>query len=662
MPFRRFFVVSSLVARLLAILFTLLSAPAWAGIGFQPVSPDELKMTSEPKAPGAPAIILFREVDRDDSGLGTVHEDNYVRIKIFTEEGRKYADIEIPFFKGMSQVVHIQARTTRPDGSVVDFDGNVFEKTLVKARGLKFLAKTFTMPAVEPGCVIEYRYTLDLKHAYASTWILDEELFTKSAHFSLKPLGRTAYFPITVRWSWQNVPKGNEPVEGPDRVIRMEVSDLPAFQTEDYMPPQYELKGRVDFVYDLERPENDVDKFWKRVGTKWNGRLEAFVDKRKAMEQAVAQIISPTDSPEVKLRKIYERVQHIRNTAYEIRKTEQEEKRDKEKVDENVEDVWKRGYGNRNDLNWLFLALVRAAGVEAYGCWVADRYQFFFDLKTMQTGKLDASVVLVKVNGKELYFAPGAEFTPFGLLTWSETGVKGLRLDKDGGDWIVTPLPPSSDSRVERTAKLTLSDSGDLEGKLSIKYTGLQAVYHRLDQRNADDVARKKSLEESVKNSIPGTAEVELTKQPDWNDPNSPLIAEFDLKISGWTSNAGKRTLFPAGLFSGSEKHLFEHTNRVHPIYFEYPYEKVDDVSVELPAGWQVGSTPQPLTKDGHVIAFDMTVNNEKNTLHMKRRLAVDFLLLDVKYYPSLRSFFELVRNTDEEQIVLQPGSTTASK
>src|SRR5579864_266616 len=74
--------------------------------GFQPVSPDELKMANEPLAPGAPAIILYRQVDRVDD-LRTPHEDNYFRIKILTEEGRKYADIEIPFFKQNQEVVHI---------------------------------------------------------------------------------------------------------------------------------------------------------------------------------------------------------------------------------------------------------------------------------------------------------------------------------------------------------------------------------------------------------------------------------------------------------------------------------------------------------------------------------------------------------------------------
>jgi len=87
----------SLVSVFFIFLTILAPNPVWA-VNFQTVSPDELKMTSEPKAPGAPAVILFREVDRDDRGQAA-HEDVYLRIKILTEEGRKYADIEIPFWK-----------------------------------------------------------------------------------------------------------------------------------------------------------------------------------------------------------------------------------------------------------------------------------------------------------------------------------------------------------------------------------------------------------------------------------------------------------------------------------------------------------------------------------------------------------------------------------
>jgi hypothetical protein len=105
---------------------------------FQPIPPEELKMTSEPLAPGAQAVMLYRQVDRNDNN--PPYENNYVRIKILTEEGRKYANIEIPFIKGTEDVKNIRARMVKPDGSIVDFNGEIRETSLVKARGVKVLA------------------------------------------------------------------------------------------------------------------------------------------------------------------------------------------------------------------------------------------------------------------------------------------------------------------------------------------------------------------------------------------------------------------------------------------------------------------------------------------------------------------------------------------
>src|SRR5882762_131490 len=228
------------------VVLMLAAREAKAGVGFLPVSSDELKLTSEPQAPGAPAIILYRQVDRDDNGY-TSHEDDYLRIKILTEEGRKYANVEIPFLKGIQSIVNVRARTIMPDGSIADFGGQVFEKYLVKGRGIKYLAKTFTLPDVQVGSIIEYFFTTDLTEyqIYDSHWILSNELFTKKAQFSLKPYGA-----FSLRWSWQSLPPGAVPKEAPNHIIRMEASKIPAFKTEDYMPPPDEMKSRVDFIYE----------------------------------------------------------------------------------------------------------------------------------------------------------------------------------------------------------------------------------------------------------------------------------------------------------------------------------------------------------------------------------------------------------------------------
>ena len=87
----------------------------------------------------------------------------------------------------------------------------------------------------------------------------------------------------------------------------MEAHNIPAFQTEDYMPPPSELKYRVQFIYSDGAQENDPDKFWKSFAKKQNGEIENFLGRRAALEKTVAETTSAGDSADIKLHKLYER-------------------------------------------------------------------------------------------------------------------------------------------------------------------------------------------------------------------------------------------------------------------------------------------------------------------------------------------------------------------
>jgi len=621
---------------------------------FPAVSPDELKLAAEPQAAGAPAIVLQRRVDRDDEQSV---ENVYFRIKILTEEGRKYADVEIPFDRGYVEVKNIRARITGPDGSTSNFNGQIYERDLVKGKWLRYVAKTFTFPDVRVGSILEYSYSLDLRgFLFDSRWILNTGLFTKNAQFSLRPRRFSYGAPLYLQWTW-SLPVGMQPMEDPDHVIRMNAVNIPAFQEEEFMPPENELKARVDFIYLSGVVEKDSDKFWKRIGTQWNEGLDRFLGKPKPMEEALRQIVSANDPPETKLRKIYARVQAMRNRSFELEKTAKEEKRNKDKLAENVNDIWKHGYGTSVELPWLFLGLARAAGFEASGCWVSNRSDTFFNPRLLQSYALRNNVVQVKLNGKDMFFDPGSAFAPFGFLPWMETFTPGLCLDSAGGKWVRTPLPESSQSQAHHVAAFKLSPEGNLEGKLTVTYTGLEAMYHRAEERNADEVGRRKTLEELVKTRIPTAAEVQLTNQPDWSNSEAPLVAEFDVKIPNWTSNAGSRMLLPVGVFSRGEKHLFEHADRVHPIYFGYPFGQADDVTIELPEQWHVTALPKARTRKGDSITYKMDVTENNKSLHVTRELESDIYLLQKDRYQVLRGFFDAVRTGDEDQIVLQAAA-----
>lgn len=629
-----------------------------SGDDWQPIDPADLKMTSEPKAPGAPAIYLYRQVDRKDLGRANT-EYNYVRIKILKEEGRERANIVIPYLSENVKISNIRARTVHADGSILNFDGQVFEKMVEKTKGLKIKAKVFTVPDVQLGCIVEYHFNYDFEDGFVfnSYWAVSDDLFTRKANFSLVPYQRFA-----VRWAWPaGLPPGTEPPKiGPDKLVRMTATDIPAFQTEDYMPPENELRYRVIFIYSEEGFEQDQAKYWKNFDKKENDGMESFLAKKKDLEAAVSQIVSPGDAPEVKLQKIYVRAEQWRNLSYEARKSEQEEKRDKLKKVENAADVMKNGYGSGREITWAFLGLTRAAGLESYGVMLSRRSEYFFNESRLDERELDSNAVMVKVNGKEMYFDPGSLFVPYGLLPWQETAVKGMKLGKDGGSWVLTPLPESAASQIQRTAHLKLSDEGTLEGTVKLTFTGLEAWSRRLSQRNADEEARKKYLEEELKSYVPAAMETELTNQPDWKGTEPPLVAEFQVKIPAWVSSAGRRALLPVGIFAAREKQIFTHADRVYPICFHYPDQKKDDVTVELPSGWTVSSAPASVDKNAKAAEYTLTVDDKKNEVHITRTVRSDLFLVPKDTYPALRSFYQVVRSGDEQQIVLQPGSVAA--
>ena len=205
-------------------------------------------------------------------------------------------------------------------------------------------------------------------------------------------------------------------------------------------------------------------------------------------------------------------------------------------------------------------------------------------------------------------------------------------------------------------------DDGSLEGKITVSWTGLSAMWRRVDKQREDAASRKKFLEEDVKETITLGSEVELTNSPDWKSSDAPLTAEFNLKIPGYASAAGRKVLLPASIFSATEKHMFEHSDRVHAVYFEYPFKKTDDFTIDLPLGWKAITLPKPIDQDLKAAEYKLTVDDQKGLLHIQREIRSDVMMVPKDMYPALRGFYQAVRSQDDQQIVLQPGGASASQ
>ncbi len=484
----------SVALLLLCMLVQSSQASSW------PVIPkEELELADGAAGPGAPAILLYREVVTYDA---KALETEYRRIKILTDAGKKYADIEIPYFEKQVKIEDIRARTTRPDGTSTEFQGQIFDRVVVKGRKVKVQVKAFTLPDIQKGSIIEYSYTARFRQkppdvlknpkdyiiretlVYpAADWTIQEELFTRRARFVVYPFKNAPFY-----WAMRSLPKSLEPSRQQDGSSVVEVQDVAGFQEEDLMPPKNYLRSRLTCFYVLGFPVSGV--FWDSEASNSAKALKSFMGDPQKLKSVIATVFSEQDPPETRLWKLYSRVQKIRYLSYEPSKSDKELERENIKENKNVEDVLKRDYAFANEINLVLVALARAAGFESAPMMVTSRDSNFFDSSLPLLSQLDAMVVWVRAGGKDYFLDPATRFCPFDLLPWAESATRGIvitdglfpfakSVDPKYKSIASTPWPTSNGAVVKTAAILQMDPDGSVNGSVVANFAGQEALDRR---------------------------------------------------------------------------------------------------------------------------------------------------------------------------------------
>lgn len=608
---------------------------------WQPITQQDLEMKQVPSNPGADAIQLYYANYLDDS-MG--YEFTYHRIKVLTESGKKYADVEIT--AGVNNDIgNLKARTIHPDGSIVEFTGKPFDKTIFKGRGLKWNAKTFTMPEVTVGSIIEYKYKA--KNYTSDLWILQHDLYTVREYFTFQP----RHWGERVSWSGRNLsgPAPSKKSDGWD----LEWKDVPAFQAEANMPPEANYKPSINFYYFREDIKNE-EKFWEEIGKFLHEFVERYIGNRKEIREAALQAIGNETDPEKQLRKLYERAQQIRNLSYERARTDEEKKKEKIKENENLGEIVKRGYGDSEDITAFFVGMARAAGFDSQVLLASNRREAFFSSKVLTLSGLRNWIALVNLKGKDVYLQPGVRFCPYGLLRWANTSTEALKFNKKGGTFVMVPPITSDRSTTARIAKMDLVDESLLKGEISVEFQGEEALEHRLDALDTDDAGKKKDLEDELKSWLPGGSTVKLVSVQGWEAPAEPLLARFSVEVPGYASSVGKRLLLPSLLFQTQQKDAFTHAERKYPVYYPYAFSEHDRVEIKLPAGYALESVPSRQDVGiGYARYLSVSVFNGKQLIS-ERALGFNAIFVQLSKYQELKDFMSKIQAGDEQQVVLR--------
>ncbi len=658
----------------LLCVFCLLPASVFAfGDDWKPITPSELALKTPVVDKDADAEAVFWEVRVDDSSTEGLVFNNYIRLKIFTARGREsHSKVDI-YFTNRMRVKDVAARTIKPDGSIIELKKeDVFERTIVRASGRKVKAKSFAVPGIEPGAIIEYRWREVVGEGASANYTrlqFQRDFPIQTVSYQVKPYG--GYVNSVMRAQYFNMPNV-EPKKAKNGFYELALQNVPAFREEPRMPPEDQVRWWM-ILYYAPNEKLEPAKYWKDLGKNLHELLKSRMKPNDEVKRAAVEAVGDASTPEQKLERIFNYVRaKIKNVSDDASGLSPAE-REKLKENKSPGDTLKRGVGDGGDIDLLFAALATAAGFDARVALTADRGDYFFDPSITIPIFLEPSSIAVRVGDQWRFYNPGLNLVPHGMLRWQEEGTITLITDPKEATFVFSPMSPPEKSRIKRTARLKLAEDGTLEGDVRVEHTGHAAAERKESYDDETPDEREKGLKDSVKARL-STAEISDIRIENVSDASKPLVYTYHIRVPAYAQRTGKRLFIQPAFFQRNVGPLFPVSGRKNEIYFSYPWSEEDKVQIDVPEGYALDNAESPASLNGGDLSqynVKLAVTTDGRTLIYQRTFifgappkeggAFDMnrLRFPSTSYEQLKNYFDYIDAQDGHTISLKQAAPT---
>lgn len=619
--------------------------PGPPGSAWREVTAQDLALDSSAIGdPDADAAILFREGELNDNDPEGTSLKLYVRIKIFTEQGRRYADIRLPYRSDLGKITDLSARTVKTDGSEVQVaDRDIYDNVVMKtARGV-WREKAFSMPAARPGSIIEYRYRQRYPQGFRYFALdLQSDLFIKSLLYKIRP--QTAS-PLDVRWITFNAGDPGRFTPVWDGTYNIKADNIPPFRREPLMPPEQTVK-MWGWLYYSNETEKDPEKYWRNYARLMHQRTSHETRPTNTIRRVVDSITHSSDNPTKKLERIYDYVQsEITNSTLELREPPDEASRQNDNADETI----RKRRGTTRDINRLFVAMARAAGVDARVAELTTRDENFFNRSFSDSFQLNSEITaVIAADGSVDFYDPGTPRCPFGVLSWEKEAVPALLFGKEAHRFVETPVNPAHANLERRSLFVSPRPDGSIDVRSEMSLHGQRAIQLRSELDSLDEREQRKLLVDRLKQVHPAAAiDEQSVKILDVNKSTRPVLFNSSFVAPRFASLTETRLLLRPALLSRMDRSFFTAPTRVNKLYFQFPWSEEESARIEVPDGYSIERVPDTVEIDIGAARYRASFRLERGRILYERSLAVNAIIIGVEQYAALKEFFDRVHHAD---------------
>lgn len=643
---------------------------------FGKVSKEELEESFHPTDSTASAAYLYKSrktyYDYSQNQGFRIVTEIHERIKIYNKEGFEKATKRIAYYKPQSgsgeKVTSLGAVTYNLEGGKIKKSKaskkDIFDEEVTRSTSLKKV----TFPNIKEGCVIELEYKLTSPY----TRSIDPLEFQHDVpvnkmqciveipeYFVFKQRSK-GYYLITPEKSvgkrtisWTSRQRGdgvysagnssfeNNQVTYEVKIQKYKADNIPALKNDEaFVSNIGNYRGGISFEINYEKFPGSNVKYWSTswddVGKTIYKNFGSELDRSNYYKDDLNNLIQGITDNGQKIASIFQFVkQKVKwNGSYGVF------------PDNTLKKAYKEGVGNVAVINLMLVSMLRNAGLDANPVLVSTKsngvplfptrngFNYIIAAVSLGNGYL-------VMDASERYSLPN--MLPPRALNW-----QGRLISKNGSAaWL--NLSSGTKSIEDNFVSVKMDDEGMIDGMIRTKYSNLGALSYRNKYNKVKEEELISKLEDDLSIEI-----------QDYKVANKYEIGKAVTRTMKFSSEDlveeinGKMYIKPM-LFMGYSSNPFKLDERKFPVEFSSPWKEKNTVSISIPAGYTIESSPETkaLGLPENMGVFKYQVLAGGNKVKIISILEFNTATIPANYYETLKGFFGEFVKKQSEKIVL---------
>jgi len=619
----------------------------------------------------AVAAIIYKKtrcyfVYNEKTGFDCLTE-NLIRIRIFKSEGLNYANFDVPYYVGWTNIK--PDVVTFKDCYTHNYENGKIERIKLNSEGefketinSNWKKKTITMPNVKVGSIIDIKYTKksenisklpdfqfqhDIPVLYANYTSEIPEVY------DYKTILR-GYLELTLKQKYQQVTQNfdskahlanvSRVLEYRAIVSEFEISDVPALKEEPFIDNIENYRSKLEHELQSiraadERNNKYFSKSWDDVAKSIYNE-EGFgkqLQLKIPFENDINNLVSADDSKIQMANKIFTYVQKRMNWN----------KKQSFITYDGVEKAYQNKSGNSAEINFILIALLKHFNIYAQPVLLSTRSNGFMNIPSRDG--FNYVIASVDIDGKRLLLDATDKFNVPGILPFRAVNGVGRLITRNGESEFVN-LKIDETSRETNTIMASIDKNGLIEGKWRRILTNNLAYSKSMSFQNLEQNQKDEKIENQYNINVS-----EYTIENSENEEYMGLTETVSFNTNQLVEIIGEKMYINPLLFLTKNNSPFKSDERNFPIDFIFHFKEKYQININVPSEFKVEHVPPSSTMaiEGNQVLFSFNLNYSGNQIQLVANFEVNLAVIQPGHYLSLKKLFQAWIDKQQEKVIL---------